>query len=50
MTIFRFNLSHTADAAIIAVTRRFGEVGIDVERIRMDTKCHGTGRAVLFRS
>jgi len=32
----RFNLSHTADAAIIAITRR-RQVGVDVERIRMET-------------
>ena len=32
----RFNLSHTAGAAIIGVTRH-RQVGIDVERIRMDT-------------
>lgn len=33
---FRFNLSHTAGAAVIAITR-LRQVGIDVERIRMDT-------------
>lgn len=32
----RFNLSHTAGAAVIAITQR-RQVGIDVERIRMDT-------------
>jgi 4'-phosphopantetheinyl transferase len=32
----RFNLSHTAGAAVIAVTLH-RQVGIDVERIRMDT-------------
>src|SRR5579872_6162510 len=32
----RFNLSHTAGAALIAVTQR-RQVGIDVERIRADT-------------
>jgi len=33
---FRFNLAHTAGAAVIAITR-LRQVGIDVERIRMDT-------------
>jgi 4'-phosphopantetheinyl transferase len=32
----RFNLSHTAGAAVIAITQH-RQVGIDVERIRMDT-------------
>jgi 4'-phosphopantetheinyl transferase len=32
----RFNLSHTAGAAVIAVTQH-RQVGIDVERIRLDT-------------
>ena len=32
----RFNLSHTAGAAVIAITRQ-RQLGIDVERIRMDT-------------
>ena len=32
----RFNLSHTAGAAVIAITQR-RQIGIDVERIRMDT-------------
>jgi 4'-phosphopantetheinyl transferase len=32
----RFNLSHTAGAAVIAITQD-RQVGIDVERIRMDT-------------
>jgi len=32
----RFNLSHTAGVAMFAITRR-RQVGIDVERIRMDT-------------